>query len=58
MIAREPVDFAHQARGALFDAALALVVFDMGLDGAGRGCGEAGLDLGAQSGLVALTASR
>jgi hypothetical protein len=31
---------------------MAFVVFDVGVDGAGRGGGEAGFDLGTQGGLV------
>ena len=45
---------ADDAGGALLGAAVALVVLGVGFDGAGRGGGEAGLDLGTKAGLIGL----
>lgn len=51
-VAVEPIDFFDDADGPLFDAAMALVVVDVCVDGS-RG-GEGALRFGAQAGLVGL----
>jgi len=42
-LAGQPVHLAHEACGALLDAAMAFVVVGVDRDRAGQGCGEAGL---------------